>query len=150
ENAPQIILDKTVGLVALTPTEAQTISPRVLRARTPDEQLRLPISPNPDLYRVLSSLPTYFSIGKKRLHSHKRGLSCYRSTTVLDKPTAKEAVQLYSMKTATPINEQWPTPNAVEFVIARMLEGDQPDDIARSLEALRSGFAHYGDWTSLP
>ena len=152
EEAPQIILDKTVELVALTPTEAQTISSREFRARTPDKRLRLPTSPNPGLYRVYSSLPTYFSIGKKRLHKHKRGLSCYRSTTVLDKPIPGEvrAVRLYPIKTTTPINKQWPTPNAVEFVIARMLDGDQPDDIARFLEALRSGFAHYDEWTSLP
>lgn len=147
--APSVIVDKSWSFTATS--RGRKASPR---SRT----LRLPTAPlGGALYKMVDQGPegcaAYLSFGAKRLHSNKRGLSCYRPVTVVertvdtDPATQRKLVRLRSWK---PTLDYWPSPNAIEVVVSLRPPGDAPDRIAQFVESLRQGFGHYCEWTSLP
>lgn len=138
-NTPQLLIDKSSFC---TPVGDHR-EPRVVHA---------PTSKTGALYRVRDArLPVYFSIGKRDLHREKRGQSCTESVELLF-PAGKSAdgQALFRVATRGPTYTQWPTPNPVEIVLARLLPGDEPDLVARFVELLRSGYGHYAEASTLP
>jgi hypothetical protein len=153
-NSPQIVLDKEDRLACITEDD-----PRKKKDIQPDENIRVPTSPSRRLYRVTSSsFPTYLTVGGKDLHQQKRGRSCYRETDLLDTRDAvkelagktKGDLAIRPLGTYEVFTGQWPTPNALELVVAFKQEDDNPDAIAELVEGLRFGYGHYGEWSSLP
>lgn len=147
--SPQVVRDKRAQLARLEPGDG-----RSAREIEPEFVIRSPTSPNGVLYRVEgSALPAYLSVGGKMLHKHKRGVSCYRAVELLGNRSVGETdgkVKLYDSDVREPYTDQWPTPNPVEIVIPRMLDGDSADRVAEFVEGLRSGYGHFPQWTTLP
>lgn len=148
--APGIILDKSFSLVPAPKVSVEG------GARGRKKRVRLPVSPGSGtLYRLKSQTETgcvtYLSVGGKTLHQNKRGLSCYRDVSLPSRvKAAKDARKLFELTDFKPWTDQWPTPNPIELVVTLRQPGDDPDLIAEFVEALRHGFGHYAEWTSLP
>lgn len=81
------------------------------------------------------TVPTYYSFGW-RISKQKRGCSSYRTITG-EKGPIKEMLKA------------WASPNGTEITVVRT-GGLPPDDIAKLVEALRSEYGHYGNWTTAP
>ena len=153
DNAPQIVINKFLNLTPLDPSDE-----RQLVDLSPELQLHVPTSPNAALYRVDDArIPTYLSIGSKFFGQRVRGRSCYRFSQTISRSQQNEVpmfseggLRLYPLRELTPTMNQWPTPNAVEFVMSFLREEDDPDKLAEFVEALRFGFDHYDEWSALP
>lgn len=92
--------------------------------------------------------PVYLSFGSAIREGRIRGASCYREMTRLKEVQAKP--RRFQPVLAKPFTNQWSTPNAVEFVVVRAARGEHPDDVARLVQDLRSVYAHFGDWSTMP
>jgi hypothetical protein len=143
--APGIILDKILELAP----EPKNDSGNELR------RFRVPVSPGSGmLYRLnvptVTGCVTYLSVGGKTLHQNKRGLSCYRTVLSPTRTGTAKGYSLYDVSERKPFTDQWPTPRPIEVVVTLRQPEDNPDRIAEFVEALRSGFGHYSEWTSLP
>lgn len=82
--------------------------------------------------------------------SVKRGSSCYRPTTNTKRAPKTVSAGWMDIETVAPHTGQWPTPNAIEFVIGLCDAGDDPEKLATFCDALRGLSLHYDDTTSLP
>lgn len=137
---PQLLLDK---YYECTPAQEGSGQKRTVS---------VPTSKSGALYSVeQAKLPLYFSIGKRDLHQHKRGLSCVHDVELLqDAGKTPDGHTLKQIITKKPSYKQWPTPNAVELTLAKLLPDDQPQLVARFVELLRSGYGHYAEASTLP
>lgn len=159
--APGVVEDKSEGYAESAAGDARPVD-----SLEADVTLRRPTSVSA-LYRLESPAPTgcaaYLSVGNKTLHKNARGLSCYRTTRIAAKPSARVDGRwrtleqgnaagrgLLRMGVRQPHVDQWPTPNPLEIVVALRQDGDDPDRIAELVERLRYGFGHYAEWTTLP
>jgi len=85
---------------------------------------------------VGNKMPTYLSFGT-RIFKAPRGVSCYRAMETDGKLRA-------------PYLEAWSTPSALEITVIRAPRGRAPEGLAKLVEALRSEYEHYGNWTKYP
>lgn len=80
----------------------------------------------------------------------KTGSSCYRQTVNTNEQRASKQPGYKVVKSKPAFVGQWPSPNAVEFVVGLMHNGDVPDNIALFCHELREMALHYLDSTALP
>jgi hypothetical protein len=78
-------------------------------------------------------LTDFLSIGSKFFGQRVRGRSCYRFSQTISRSQQNEVpmfseggLRLYPLRELTPTMNQWPTPNAVEFVMSFLREEDDP------------------------
>ncbi|GBF05518.1 DUF3893 domain-containing protein [Deinococcus aerius] len=139
ENAPQVVVDKTVRYVNIETGETQVVhAPTWLAAQ---------------LLRIGGTrVPTYFSFGSKLTFQGKRGVSCYRSSPVFKGVKEKHDGRTVYVadKDAPPFMKHRATPNPVEISVLLQQPGDDANRVAEFVESLRSGYGHHADWTNLP
>ena len=134
-NAPKVLLNGTViGKEPNTDEAVQYAAPKRAEAQ---------------VFRVDDSVAdVYLSFGSLLRKGLVQGVSCYRSIATLksngDKPRS------FSVVNRPPFTGAWSTPSAVEFTIVRTAPGEDPDQLAKLVESLRSLYLHTGDWTSKP
>jgi len=152
-QAPGLIEDKVRRLGASSNADARAVS------KIPcDIEMAAPASAY-GLYRIVAGpvSSTYWSVARKTLHQKARGPSCYKltpsvvQTWIEDKKVRNGGNHpLLSLAERPAWTKQWPTPNALEIVVALKHEDDERDDVASFVQSLRYGFGHYGDGTALP
>lgn len=161
--APSIVEDKWLEL-----TETSASDDRSDAVTSVDASFRVTTAPGRGLLRLgqkeTPGCTPYFSIGRKTLHKQKRGQSCYRAVQLPGRRMTRQDGRfvpvepqrdgagrvIFGLVSREACVDQWPSPNAIEFVVTLRQSCDDPDHLADFVERLRYGFAHYSEWTSLP
>lgn len=81
-----------------------------------------------------------------------RGLSCYRSVTrmVSTKDYQSKRTGRFEPVVRTPASGDQAIPAALEITVLSCPPAVEPSSIAKIVMGLRLGYAHYGEWTSVP
>lgn len=81
-----------------------------------------------------------------------RGLSCYRSVTrvVATKDDASKRTGRFEPVVRTPVNGDQAIPASLDITVLSCPADLEPSAVAKAVMGLRLGYAHYGEWTSMP
>lgn len=88
------------------------------------------------------------SMGYAKTVQVKRGYSCYRPTTRMQR--AGKGAKEHEQKVLDPASMDASLPAAMEITVMSAPSDVQPRNVAMLAMGLRIGYAHYNEWTALP